>query len=141
MSKRHTVSVDFDGVLHAYTTPWIAPHVIPDPPVEGAIEWLFKVIQHFDVQILTTRARTFRGRWAIRSWLRKHAGLNLYYDSPAGPGLERVKITAVKHPALIYIDDRAYRFDGKNWPSRTRINLARPWHKPLREVGREEERG
>lgn len=37
-----TLVVDFDGVLHAYESPWTSPWTIPDAPVEGAIEWLTK---------------------------------------------------------------------------------------------------
>ncbi len=49
MSKRYSVAVDFDGVLHSYTTPWVNAHTIPDPPVEGAIAWLYAIGQRFDV--------------------------------------------------------------------------------------------
>ncbi len=31
--ERYTVAVDFDGVLHAYISPWVNAHTIPDPPV------------------------------------------------------------------------------------------------------------
>lgn len=41
--ERYTVAVDFDGVLHRYDTPWINAATIPDPPVDGAIEWLSRV--------------------------------------------------------------------------------------------------
>ena len=92
VSRRPTVSVDFDGVIHSYTTPWINAHTIPDPPVDGAISWLFKTIQHFDVQILSTRAKTWRGRRAIRRWLKLWAG-NIYYESPGANGIEDVRVT------------------------------------------------
>lgn len=38
--QRYTLAVDFDGVLHQYTTPWSNAATIPDPPVDGAIAWL-----------------------------------------------------------------------------------------------------
>lgn len=126
--KRYTVCVDFDGVLHAYTTPWINAHTIPDPPVPGAIEWLFQTIQDFDVVIFSTRAKTRHGQRAMRRWLKKHAG-NIYYPAPGSLGIEDVKISYEKLPALVYIDDRAYRFEGSNWPSRDDIYSAIPWNK------------
>lgn len=127
-SERRTVAVDFDGVLHRYDTPWIAPHVIPDLPVEGAIEWLHRTIQVYDVVILSTRCRTWRGRRAIRGWLQRHAG-TLWYDAPGCRGIEEIRCTYRKVPALVYVDDRALRFTGSNWPSTDRIRGQVPWHK------------
>ena len=34
------ICVDFDGVIHSYTSGWKGIDVIPDDPVPGAIEWL-----------------------------------------------------------------------------------------------------
>jgi hypothetical protein len=127
---KYTVCVDFDGVIHAYTSPWVAPHVIPDPPVAGALQWILdRMHDDFTVVIHTTRARTWRGRRAIRAWLRKHGGEGMYYEVMGFAGLEDVKITHRKVPALVYIDDRAWRFDGTNWPSKEEIHRARPWNK------------
>src|SRR5205823_39117 len=105
--ERYTVAVDFDGVIHRYDSPWVAAHVIPDAPVAGAIEWLFATVQTFDVAIFTTRGKTWRGRRAVRRWLFKHSGLNLWYESPGMRGLEDITVTAKKIAALVYLDDRA----------------------------------
>lgn len=35
-----TIAVDFDGVIHAFTSPWTTSTEIPDGPVPGAIDWL-----------------------------------------------------------------------------------------------------
>jgi hypothetical protein len=116
--QRYTVAVDFDGVLHAYTTPWIDAATIPDPPVDGAIEWLHEISERFDVVILTTRGRTPEGCAAVLAWLEEHG-------APA-PEL----VTAEKVPALIYLDDRAIRFEGPgSFPTVDAIHLARPWNK------------
>ena len=50
--ERPSICVDFDGVIHNYTTKFEHPTIIPDPPVEGAIEWLSEVVQHFEVYVL-----------------------------------------------------------------------------------------
>lgn len=126
MSRRYTVAVDFDGVLHAYTSPWTNAWTIPDPPIFGAIEWLADAVRKFDVVIFSTRCRSWRGRLAIRAWLKKHCG-SLYYDAPGYPGVENVKL-AGKPMALMYIDDRAYRFEGR-FPTADEIHSARPWNK------------
>ena len=126
--KRWTVSVDFDGVIHSYATPWIAPHVIPDPPVPGAIGWLHQIIQVYDVVIFSTRCRTWRGRRAIKAWLKKHSS-NIYRDGLGYTGIEDVKLSHKKLPALVYVDDRGYRFTGSNFPTVGEIHKMRPWNK------------
>ena len=130
--RRPTVSVDFDGVIHSYTSPWDKAHIIPDAPVGGAIEFLSKTLQKFDVVIISSRARTWRGRRAIRRWLRRHAGVGLWFEAMSFRGLEDVVVTAKKLPALVYIDDRAYRFTGSNWPTELEIEKLRPWNRTLR---------
>lgn len=124
----YTVAVDFDGVLHSYTTPWVNAHTIPDPPVEGAIEWLAATIQKFDVVVYSTRCKTWRGRRAVRRWLRQHSG-NVWNEGPGFRGTEDVKVSYEKPPALVYIDDRAWRFEGDNFPSADEIHRAIPWTK------------
>jgi hypothetical protein len=128
MIHKWNIVVDFDGVLHHYDSPWIAPHVIPDGPVDGAIEWLHRMVQDFNVFVLSTRCRTWRGRRAIRAWVKWHAGM-LWYDAPGAHGLEWDRCTYKKAKALVYVDDRALRFDGTNFPSKDDVHRLRPWNK------------
>lgn len=125
--KKYTIAVDFDGVLHTYKTPWINAHTIPDDPVPGAIEFLHDMVQKFSVVIHTTRGKTILGRMAVKNWLRKHSG-NLWNESPGYLGIEEVSVTHKKVPALVYIDDRAWRFTGA-FPTANEIHNARPWNK------------
>lgn len=120
--RNYSIAVDFDGVLHSYASPWEAPEVIPDPPVEGAIEWLAEIKQHFTVIVFTTRGKTHAGRAAVLDWLEEHG---LDFDRYEG----EIEVTAEKPPALVYIDDRAWRFEGR-FPGRQEIHDARPWNKP-----------
>lgn len=125
-NERYTVAVDFDGVIHRYVTPWVNAHTIPDGPIDGAIEWLAGAIQKLDVVIFSTRCKTWRGRMAIRAWLKKHSGM-LWNDSPAAVyGIGDVRLSYEKPPALVYIDDRAFRFQGI-FPSVTEIHQLKPW--------------
>ncbi len=126
--KKYTIAVDFDGVIHSYSSPWVAAHVIPDAPVSGAIDWLFTMIQSFEVVIFTTRGKSWRGRRAVRQWVRRYAG-HLWYESPVTRGLEDIRVTATKEAALIYLDDRAVRFNGSNFPSTQGVHAMRPWNK------------
>ncbi len=118
---KYTVAVDFDGVIHSYVQPWVDHHVIPDPPVEGVIDWLNGIVKDFVVVIFTTRGSTDAGCTAVRDYLVQHG---------AHDWATYVVVTDKKPPALIYLDDRAYRFDGTNFPSAGDILRARPWNKP-----------
>ena len=117
-TRRWTVACDMDGVLHSYTTPWSAANEIPDPPVPGAIDWLNEIHCHFDVVVHTTRGDQDGGNEAVTSWLRE--------NGYTGPDLV---VTSKKIPALIYIDDRAWRFEGDNFPTPRQVHEARPWHR------------
>ena len=119
MARRPTVAVDFDGVIHSYATPWLSESHCPDPPVPGAIPFLGLLLaEKLNVVIHTTRGRTTEGRLAVLEYLAKH-----------GMDTRGISVTHEKPPALVYIDDRAYRFDGSNWPTVGEIFRLKPWHK------------
>ncbi len=40
-----------------------------------------------------------------------------------------VTIGAAKPPALVYVDDRGWRFTGSNFPTVEEIHAAKPWWK------------
>lgn len=122
--RRYIIAVDFDGVLHRYDTPWIDAETIPDPPVEGAIEWLNEMATRFYVVVMTTRARTDEGCRAVKQWLQDHGA-----NGVGSMGVGLIDVTALKPPALVYIDDRAWRFEGR-FPTANEIHQAKPWHKP-----------
>lgn len=129
------ICVDFDGVIHSYTSGWKGVDVITDPPVPGAIEWLEK---HLPVpesiccmapayegpiaQIYSSRSKSWRGRRAMKKWLVDH-GLHPSYISE---GI--LKFPVKKPAAFLTIDDRAICFDG-NFPSDQEIISFKPWHK------------
>lgn len=117
---RWTVAVDCDGVLHSYTSGWQGADVLSDPPVEGAIEWLNEIVGHFTVVVLTTRGDQPGGNEAVMAYLREHGY--------SGPDL---LITSKKVPALVYVDDRGWRFTGPgSFPTADDVHRARPWNKP-----------
>lgn len=118
--RRKAVAADFDGVIHSYQSPWVRADAIPDPPVDGAIEWLDSLLDEFDVFVLSTRAASPIGSAAIRNYL-------------FAQGLKRaaeVTITDRKPPALVYVDDRSWRFKGPgSFPTVEQIYAAYPWNK------------
>ncbi len=99
MPAKVKIAVDFDGVLHSYTSGWKGP-VPTDPPVEGAKEFIeFLVNQGYDAIIHSTRADTREGLIGTKQWLADH-------------GFPMVAVQAVKPKAILYVDDRGFRFEG-----------------------------
>lgn len=122
--------LDFDGVVHSYTSGWKGARNIPDPPVEGALEFIHAALQAgWDVVIHSSRARYFGGRYAMRRWLYHHAGLSLWYEDGLGSdGLENVRFMRAKPPAVVTLDDRALTFTG-SWPALADLKAFKPWNK------------
>lgn len=119
--------LDFDGVIHSYMSRWQGADVIPDEPVDGAIEFMLKALDKFDVVIFSSRSNQSGGITAMKKWLKGHAG-NAWYESPVGPGIEDVRFVTEKPPALVTIDDRAITFTGA-WPDVADLIAFRPWNK------------
>lgn len=100
------VCLDFDGVIHSYTSGWIEADVVPDPPVPGAIEFIQGCLDEgMRVAIFSSRSNTERGRQAIKNYIAEH-GRNLLKN------LDEIEYPTEKPPALLTIDDRAVTFEG-----------------------------
>jgi len=94
-----TICVDFDGVLAEPVTNWIGPHTVGQPK-PGALAFIVELYKcGYRIVIFTTRANSMEGHSAVREWLHRH-------DFPL------LEVTSQKLPALLYIDDRGYRFSG-----------------------------
>lgn len=119
--------LDFDGVIHSYSSGWKGADNIPDPPVDGAIAFMLGALRDFDVAIFSSRSNQPGGIAAMQKWLREHAG-NTWYETPDGPGLEDIRFPTDKPSAMVSIDDRAICFDG-TWPSLAEIKAFKPWNK------------
>lgn len=120
--------LDFDGVIHSYTSGWKGARNIPDPPTKGAIEFIHAALcGGWDVVIHSSRARHWGGISAMRAWLKKHAGA-LWWEAPGSLGLEDVRFARWKPSAQITIDDRAITFDG-TWPAFSDLRSFKPWNK------------
>jgi len=126
-SYKPILCLDFDGVLHSYTSGWKGADVIPDPPVPGAIAFILEALQHFDVVIFSSRSNQPGGMKAMLHWLYANAG-NAWRESPAGPGLEDVRFVLEKPAAFVTLDDRAITFDG-TWPGIDTLKNFKPWNK------------
>lgn len=67
-----TLCLDFDGVLHSYTSGWKGADVIPDPPTDGAMRFLYDAADHFKLAIFSSRSHQSGGKAAMKAWLTKH---------------------------------------------------------------------
>ncbi|HYE93919.1 MAG TPA: hypothetical protein VEA38_23010 [Terriglobales bacterium] len=97
-----TIALDFDGVLHPYTRGWTGPVPDDEPPTYGAVAAVQRIKNEgYRVSIFTCRALTADGRAGVIAWCKRY-------------GIEADEVTAIKPHAVLYVDDRAIRFEG-NW--------------------------
>ncbi len=129
------ICVDFDGVIHSYSSGWKGATVIPDPPVTGAIEWLIAHLPIPDsicamapeyigpeVVIYSSRSRQWGGIRAMKRWLVAN-GLPVEYIRE---GI--LKFPTKKPAAYLTIDDRAICFTG-DFPTTAEMTSFKPWNK------------
>ena len=118
-APRKTIAVDFDGVLHLYTKKigLDEQHMVLDPPVDGAVEWCWEMIKHYDLVVFTCRHVSEGGLEATVEWLKQW-----------GFPWEQMPVTGTKPVAQIYIDDRGYHFTGI-FPTVEEIKSFKPWNR------------
>jgi hypothetical protein len=111
-----TLMIDFDGVLASYNGVFeLAEPGAPNPGAVAAVKAYLAA--GFRVMIHSSRAAKLEGRLAINKWLALH-GLGDVADS--------IGITAFKVPAVVYLDDRGWRFSGE-WPEPEQLERFQPW--------------
>lgn len=154
---RPVLVLDFDGVIHSYSSGWKGASVIPDDAVPGAIEFILSALKQYEVSILSSRSHQWGGKSAMKKWLKKQliCWIQSTYDLPhnevmsiwnaAGfsPGMDfwdvevddwaasvikQIKWPWFKPAALVTIDDRAMTFTGE-WPDMDDIKSFKPWNK------------
>jgi hypothetical protein len=127
MPKRKPIlCLDFDGVIHSYVTPWESATVIPDPPVDGALEFIVAASAVFQVHVFSSRSNQEGGIEAMMSWLARHAA-----SHPQLLGvLEQIRFPKTKPAAFVTLDDRALTFEGPgHWPDPDLLLQFKPWNK------------
>ena len=130
MTAKKILVLDFDGVVHSYVSPWVDSHVIADAPVPGALDFIRRALDVFDVQIYSSRSASSTGRTAMQGWLLDHA---MQLDKDDYSWVFNVKWPDTKPPAHITLDDRVWCFTG-SWPPldepKTPIFEPSPFHLP-----------
>ena len=115
--------LDFDGVIHSYTSGWKGADVIPDPPVPGALQFIVEALKHFRVAIYSSRSGQAGGIDAMKAWL-----ANWTTDPDYQMPWHEIEWPTEKPPAFLTIDDRAITFTGE-WPSMEVLKNFKPWNK------------
>jgi hypothetical protein len=113
--------LDFDGVVHSYSSGWKGADVIPDPPVEGAFGFIKDALKHFDVQVFSSRSHQPGGIAAMQNWFR-------HYALDPTSWLDELKFPTIKPSAMITLDDRAIQFEGV-WPEISKLREFQPWNR------------
>jgi hypothetical protein len=119
-----SISLDFDGVVHAYTSQWTIPEEIRDEPVPGAIEFIRELlVNKVGVAINSVRNQHAMAVAAMVKWLVKN-GLNL-------SEVLEIQFPIFKPKCKVYIDDRAFRFDG-TFPKVSDLLGLKTWNEEIR---------
>lgn len=121
--------LDFDGVIHSYASGWKGADVVPDPPVPGAMRFIWDAAEHFTVAIHSSRSSQPGGVRAMRQWLERHFREHWAADRTHCDDVLAEIVWATEKPAaMVTIDDRALTFDG-TWPLLETIRGFKPWNK------------
>jgi hypothetical protein len=122
-----TLCLDFDGVIHSYSSGWKGAAVIPDPPVPGAMEFIVAAVDHFKVDIFSSRSADPLGRRAMWSYVKQHLE-EAIGEIDASRIVSLIDFPFDKPAAFVSIDDRAITFDG-SWPEIGALLAFKPWNK------------
>jgi hypothetical protein len=153
MKGKPILLLDFDGVLHSYTSGWKGARSIPDPPVPGALHFLVEAQKAFNVCIYSSRSRQFRGKRAMQQWLeQEYVKLAESCETTpewlrrviagsafADPWIDEVRFAikalirgigfpTKKPAAFLTIDDRCIQFNGR-FPDIETLLAFKPWNK------------
>ena len=129
--------LDFDGVVHSYSSGWKGPATIPDPPVDGAFEFIERALEHFSVCIFSSRTGQYEdrdsgiqrvhGQAAMEKWCTEWA-IKVLGEIRGRGVMAMLSFPGHKPSAMVTIDDRAITFDG-TWPAIEILKEFKPWNK------------
>lgn len=129
MSERKPIlCLDFDGVIHSYSSGWKGATVIPDPPVSGAFAFILNAMEHFEVHIYSSRSGQSGGLPAMQNWFEKWAAVDSEGKERSTAWVKKLHWPNSKPSAFLTIDDRALTFTGRWWSAEDLLNF-KPWNK------------
>jgi hypothetical protein len=114
--------MDFDGVIHSYTSGWQGAHVVADRPVPGAFNFLREAVREFQVEVYSGRSHQPGGIEAMKQWI-------AFWNKGDPRGAIPELVWATEKPlARVALDDRVLTFRGA-WPSIDSLMAFKPWYK------------
>lgn len=126
--RKPILCLDFDGVIHSYSSGWKGADVIPDPPVAGALDFIVAACDHFHVNIHSSRSCQPGGIAAMQRYLiDAYMDVAPVFDAPLFVR-EGLYWPTEKPAAMVTIDDRALTFNG-TWPRFEDLLSFQPWNK------------
>jgi hypothetical protein len=118
---RKIVVIDFDGVIHSYTSGWTedardiadSPHSVRlrkhgrNDTDYTSIDWLTDLVRHKELHIciLSSRSKYMGAIDAMQAWLKQYG--------MSQETLDKISFPSEKPAAFMMIDDRAVRFTGQ----------------------------
>ena len=106
---KKNISIDFDGVIHDWSKGWHDGTCYGEP-IKGALEAIKLLSKKYQIIVFTAKCRPDRppingktGKQLVIEWLEKHDLLDCISE-----------VTHEKPRAMIYIDDKGYRFQSWN---------------------------
>ena len=121
--------IDFDGVIHSYTSGWQGDTIISDPIVPGFFEWAEQAAKYFKLVIYSSRSKNPNAIKAMQFYLYEQRRIwradngKTETDKPL-----TFEFASEKPAAFLTIDDRAIMFDG-TWPDVETLRIFKPWNK------------
>lgn len=127
--RKPILCLDFDGVIHSCASGWKGADYIPDPPVEGAMHFIWDAREHFRIAIYSSRSGQRGGIWAMKAWLSRYFREYWAADrTHCDDVLAEIEWPTEKPLAFVTLDDRAMTFTG-SWPAIETLKNFKPWNK------------
>lgn len=112
------IVLDFDGTIATYNGEFKSPEQIDGTPIKGTFEFIEKLIKDgYKVCISSSRMSEKSGISAIKEWFINY---NFKFES-------ELEYSYGKLPAHLYVDDRAFTFNG-TYPSISYVKNFKPYH-------------
>ena len=137
--RRRRIALDWDGVIHSYTTKWAGADIIPDPPVDGMLEWLADNYRRYELIIFSTRNHQEGAIDAMTDWMYRNFRELCYPADEVMRIISSIEFHKGEGKPIceIFVDDRAYQFNG-TMPSESYIAEFKPWNKRKDNVNKQE---
>lgn len=129
-NNKPILCLDFDGVVHLYSTGWKGVDVISDPITDGFWEWVEEAKKYFTLVVYSSRSKEPAGIAAMLAWL-VHDRKDWLEKGGVSDDDELVLSFASEKPAaFLTIDDRCLTFTG-NWSDfpPSLLRNFKPWNK------------